>query len=59
MPSAPVGSTLPFPFGLEETSERSPGYTANRDVNAVPYVCAARSGIVTSLDLSQIVARFR
>jgi 4-hydroxy-tetrahydrodipicolinate reductase len=36
----------------------SPAYTANRAVNAVPYVCAAPSGIRTSVDLPQIIATF-
>jgi 4-hydroxy-tetrahydrodipicolinate reductase len=34
-----------------------PAYTANRAVNAVPYVCAAAPGIHTTADLPQIVAR--
>jgi len=33
----------------------SPGYTAHRAVNAVPYVCAAAPGIRTSVDLPQII----
>jgi hypothetical protein len=36
----------------------SPAYTANRAVNAVPYVCAALPGIRTSVDLPQIIASF-
>jgi 2,4-diaminopentanoate dehydrogenase len=55
---APLDVAMPFPFGLEEMAARSPGYTANRAVNAVPYVCAAAPGIVTSVDLPQVVARF-
>ena len=53
---APLAVELPFPFPLEEMAERSPGYTANRAVNAVPYVCDAAPGIRTSIDLPQIVA---
>jgi 4-hydroxy-tetrahydrodipicolinate reductase len=34
----------------------TPGYTANRAVNAIPYVCAAEPGIRTTIDLPQIVA---
>ena len=55
---APLDVALPFPFGLEEMAERSPGYTANRAVNAVPAVCAAAPGIRTSVELPQIIARF-
>jgi 4-hydroxy-tetrahydrodipicolinate reductase len=35
-----------------------PAYTANRAVNAVPFVCAASPGIRTTVDLPQIVASF-
>jgi hypothetical protein len=35
--------------------EMTPGYTANRPVNAVPYVCAAAPGIRTTVDLPQII----
>jgi hypothetical protein len=34
----------------------SPGYTANRAVNAVLVVCAAAPGIRTTLDLPQVIA---
>jgi 2,4-diaminopentanoate dehydrogenase len=54
---APLVVDMPFPFDLEEMAERSPGYTAHRAVNAVPYVCAAPPGIRTSVDLPQIIAR--
>jgi hypothetical protein len=37
--------------------EMSPGYTAHRAVNAVPYVCAAEPGIRTTVDLPQIIAK--
>jgi 4-hydroxy-tetrahydrodipicolinate reductase len=33
----------------------SPAYTANRAVNAVPFVCAAGPGIHSTLDLPQVV----
>jgi hypothetical protein len=33
----------------------TPGYTANRAVNAVPYVCAAPPGIRTTVDLPQVI----
>ena len=54
---APLDVALPFPFPIEEMAERSPGYTANRAVNAVPVVCAAAPGIRTTLDLPQVIAR--
>jgi len=37
----------------------TPGYTANRAVNAVPYVCAAAPGIRTTTDLPQIIPTLR
>jgi hypothetical protein len=37
-------------------AERSPGYTANRAVNAAAFVCAAAPGIRTSVDLPQIIS---
>ncbi|MET0903785.1 MAG: dihydrodipicolinate reductase [Acidimicrobiales bacterium] len=55
---APLKVALPFPFPMEEMAQRSPGYTANRAVNAVPVVCAAEPGIRTTVDLPQIIARF-
>jgi 4-hydroxy-tetrahydrodipicolinate reductase len=54
---APLEVQMPFPFPIEEMAERSPGYTANRAVNAVPVVCAAPPGIRTTMDLPQIIAR--
>lgn len=54
---APLQVALPFPFPIEEMAERSPGYTANRAVNAVPVVCEAAPGIRTTVDLPQIIAR--
>lgn len=53
---APLTVEMPFAVTLEQMAETTPGYTANRAVNAVPFVCAARPGIRTTLDLPQIVA---
>jgi 2,4-diaminopentanoate dehydrogenase len=52
---APLEVTLRMPIPLERMAEVSPAYTANRAVNAVPYVCAAAPGIVSTLDLPQVV----
>ncbi|WP_330255663.1 dihydrodipicolinate reductase [Nocardia sp. NBC_00565] len=52
---APLDIDMRFSIPLERMSEVSPGYTAHRAVNAVPYVCAALSGIRTTLDLPQII----
>jgi 2,4-diaminopentanoate dehydrogenase len=53
---APLDVDLRFPVPLERMAEMSPGYTANRAVNAVAVVCAAPPGIRTTIDLPQVVA---
>jgi hypothetical protein len=53
---APLEVDLVFPVPLERMAAISPGYTANRAVNSVSYVCAAAPGITTSIDLPQIIS---
>ncbi len=48
---------LPADCTPEEMPLVMAGYTAQRAVNAVPYVCAAAPGIRTSAELPQIIAR--
>ena len=38
---APLDVELSFPVPLEDLGSFTPAYTANRPVNAIPYVCAA------------------
>jgi 4-hydroxy-tetrahydrodipicolinate reductase len=52
---APLEVTLRMPIPLDRMAAVSPAYTANRAVNAVPYVCAAAPGIHSTLDLPQVV----
>jgi len=52
----PLDMDLRLDIPLERMAESTPGYTANRAVNAVPLVCAAPPGIRTTVDLPQIVA---
>lgn len=52
----PLDMELRLAVPLELMAESTPGYTANRAVNAVPFVCAAAPGIRTTVDLPQIVA---
>ena len=54
---APLDVDIRFPVPDEEYAAVSPGYTAHRAVNAVPYVCAAPPGIQTTVDLPQVVAK--
>jgi 4-hydroxy-tetrahydrodipicolinate reductase len=51
---APFDVALPFPIPLDELGSYTPAYTANRPVNAIPYVCAAAPGIVATTDLPPI-----
>lgn len=53
---APLSVDINMPIDLDRMAETTPGYTANRAVNAVRHVCAAAPGIRTSVDLPQIVA---
>lgn len=53
----PLDVVITFPCAPEDYAGMTPGLTANRPVNAVPYVCDAAPGIVTTADLPQIVAR--
>jgi 2,4-diaminopentanoate dehydrogenase len=51
----PLDVDIRFPVPPEAWAATSPGLTAHRPVNAVPYVCAAAPGIRTSLELPQII----
>jgi 4-hydroxy-tetrahydrodipicolinate reductase len=52
----PLDVDLRMPIPLERMAAVSPGYTAHRAVNAVPFVCAASPGIRSSVELPQIIA---
>jgi 4-hydroxy-tetrahydrodipicolinate reductase len=52
---APLAVDIRFAIPEGRMGEMTPGYTANRAVNAVPYVCAAPPGIRTTVDLPQII----
>jgi 2,4-diaminopentanoate dehydrogenase len=56
---APLRIDMRFDFPLEEMGAYTPGYTANRAVNAVAVVCEAAPGIRTTVDLPQIIATLR
>ena len=51
---APFDVDLTFPVPLDDLGAFTPAYTANRPVNAIPYVCAARPGILSTADLPPI-----
>jgi 4-hydroxy-tetrahydrodipicolinate reductase len=52
----PLDIAIRFPVPPEAWAETSPGATAHRPVNAVPYVCAAAPGIRTTVELPQVIA---
>ena len=52
----PLEIDIRLAIPLERMAETTPGYTANRAVNAVPVVCEAAPGIRTTVDLPQVIA---
>ena len=54
---APFDADLTFPVPQDEIGSFVPDYNANLPVNAIPYVCAAAPGILTTEDLPPIVPR--
>jgi hypothetical protein len=54
---APFDLSMPFPVPLDDLASFVPAYNANGPVNAIPYVCAARPGILTTEDLPRVVPR--
>ncbi len=53
----PLDVEIHFPVPREQLDDVTPGLTAYRPVNAIPYVCAAPPGIQTAVDLPQIIAK--
>ena len=54
----PLDVSITFPVPEELYAATTPGLTAHRPVNAIPYVCAAEPGIRTTVDLPQVIAAF-
>jgi 2,4-diaminopentanoate dehydrogenase len=52
---APFDVRMPFPVPLDDLASFVPAFNANGPVNAIPYVCAAGSGILTTEDLPHII----
>src|SRR3954451_4213269 len=48
---APFDVSMPFPVPLDDLASFVPAFNANGPVNAIPYVCAAPPGILTTEDL--------
>lgn len=51
---APLEVAMPFPIPVDDLADFTPGYTANPPVNAIPYVVAARPGILDAVDLPPV-----
>jgi hypothetical protein len=54
---APFDVRMPFPVPLDDLASFVPAFNANGPVNAIPYVCAAAPGILTTEDLPHIILR--
>lgn len=54
----PLDISVTFPVSEKDYPEMTPEPTANRPVNAVPYVCEALPGFQTIIDLPQVISRF-
>jgi 2,4-diaminopentanoate dehydrogenase len=54
---APFDMSLPFPVPLDDLASYVPAFNANGPVNAIPYVCGAPPGILTTEDLPHILPR--
>jgi 4-hydroxy-tetrahydrodipicolinate reductase len=52
---APLEVAITYPVTPEEYPEMTPGLTAHRPLNIIPFLCEARPGILTSVDLPQII----
>jgi 4-hydroxy-tetrahydrodipicolinate reductase len=55
----PLDVSIRFPVAPERYAETTPGLTAHRAVNAVPFVCEAPPGLHSTLDLPYVVPAFR
>jgi 4-hydroxy-tetrahydrodipicolinate reductase len=53
---APMDVDIHFPIPTAEMAGTLAGYTANRPINAIRAVCAAPPGMVSTVDLPQIIA---
>ena len=54
---APFDLSMPFPVPLDDLASYVPAFNANGPVNAIPNVCAARPGILTTEELTHILPR--
>ena len=53
----PLDIGITFPVAPQDYADMTPGLTAHRPVNVIPYVCEAPPGFQTIVDLPQVIAR--
>jgi 4-hydroxy-tetrahydrodipicolinate reductase len=53
----PLDVAITYPVAEADYAEMTPGLTAHRPLNIIPFLCAAPPGIRTSADLPQILTR--
>jgi hypothetical protein len=53
----PLDIGITFPIEPDNYADMTPGLTAHRPVNVIPYVCEAPPGFRTIVDLPQVIAR--
>jgi len=54
---APFDVSMPFPVPLDDLADYVPAFNANGPVNAIPYVCDAPAGLLTTEDLPHVLPR--
>jgi 4-hydroxy-tetrahydrodipicolinate reductase len=54
---APFDISMPFPVPLDDLASYVPAFNANGPVNAIPFVCAAAPGMLTTRDLPHLLPR--
>jgi 4-hydroxy-tetrahydrodipicolinate reductase len=54
---APFDISAPFPVPLEDLASYVPAFNANGPLNAIPYVCEAAPGILTTDELPHLLPR--
>jgi 4-hydroxy-tetrahydrodipicolinate reductase len=53
----PLKVEITYPVAIEDYAEMTPGLTAHRPLNIIPYIVEAPAGIMTSADLPQILTK--
>jgi 4-hydroxy-tetrahydrodipicolinate reductase len=54
----PLEVRIRFPVSAEERLHAFSGLTAHRPVNAIPALCASPPGVISTIELPRVIARF-